>query len=86
MRRTKGKDDEPTDFARGNFKSKRDEEAPKRDGPPRFTRGEKRDTDKKADDTGFGFRSNPKGKGKKWEWDILNTIYKLKYYNKYWLT
>lgn len=65
MRRNKPKEDEPAGFARGNFKSKRDEEAPKRDGPPRFTRGEKRDTDKKGDDSGFGFRSNPKGRGKR---------------------
>jgi len=61
------KPEEPAGFSRGNFKSKREEEAPKRDGPPRFSRGEKRDSEKKPEDSGagFGFRSNPKGRGGK---------------------
>merc|ERR1712153_63375 len=89
-RRSKPEQEEPVGFSRGNFKSKREEEAapkrdgpprdgpsrdgpsrdgPTRDGPPRFNRGEKRDTDKKpegggSDGVGFGFRSNPRGRGK----------------------
>lgn len=74
LRRNKPKEpEEGGSFSRGNFRSKREEEAaPKRDGPPRFSRGgegEKRGGGGGAaggeSGTGFGFRSNAAARGKK---------------------
>lgn len=70
MRRNRQKpaEDDNTGFARGNFRTKKEDEGPKREGggPPRFTRNREGGGDKKPEgDGGFGgLRSNRGRKGK----------------------